>query len=194
MFKKVISKVMKSYIYSLLLRYVVPALRFPKGVSVEDVALFKAKVRRGDILLCKTHLSLASKLIPGDWDHAAIFTGRDRINEIAEMIAQGFHECDIDYFLKDCDEVLILRPVHPWSEQYLYRFINKCLSFKGRKYDKEFTLGVDSLYCFELVYHSDMDRKLRFDLDDLVGMGRPYLSSEGIYTCPNLKIVYSSVL
>lgn len=184
--------IMESYIYRIFLRYILPFLRWPKGIPEEKREIIRQQVMPGDIILTKTKRSLAAQLIPGDWDHALIFTMKDRTHHIAEMIAPGFNEDTLEYVLNDCDQLCILRPKDQWPPVYIIKFLKKALSFKGAKYDQSFDLGIKSLYCSELIYHADIDKRLKFNLEDLAGLGRPYLSPMGIYNCVDLEKIYVS--
>ena len=74
------------------------------------------------------------------------------------------------------------------------RAIEKCKSLDGAKYDLEFDLGIEALYCSELVYQSYENNFLKADLDDFVGLGRPYISPVGLYHADNLEVIVDSDL
>ena len=180
---------MQSYLYNIFVKYLLPKLRWPKGIHLVHSSLIKRVIEPGDILLSATTKSLGAQLIPGKWDHAAIYTGKNKDEAVSEMVANGYQEVSLDYFLKDCDHVCLLR-ARDWTFPYTRLFIDTCLGFKGVQYDRQFTLGIKALYCSELIYHSDIDKKLVFNLEDLAGLGRPYLSPIGIYNSKSLRKLY----
>jgi hypothetical protein len=188
--RKILLFIMDSFPYQIFLRYILPKLRWPKGLPWQVKFALIDRVKKGDILLASTKRSLGAKLIPGDWDHAAIYTDRCPEFEIAEMVAHGFNECSLKHFSDDCDSICVLRPMRSWTPYYIKLFVDKCLSFSGAEYDRKFSLGVKTLYCSEIVYHSDYQHRLDFNLKDIHALGTKYLSPDGIYKCTNLKVIY----
>jgi len=91
----------------------------------------------------------------------------------------------------EADRVVILR-CKDFDSDYIQKVIQKCLSFQNAVYDVHFTLGVKSLYCSELVFQSDFERRLKVDLSDLAGIGLPYISPTGLYQAENVEIVWDS--
>jgi len=53
-------------------------------------------------------------------------------------------------------------------------------------------MGVKALYCSELVYQSDFERRLDVNLEDLAGLGRKYISPDGLYKAKNVRVVWDS--
>lgn len=181
---------MQSKFYEFFLRHVVPRLRWPEGLPMMIRLNSMQWLEDGDLVLVRTKKSLGAKLIPGLWDHLLVYTNHAPKFQFVEMIAHGWNEVDYKHVFNDCDGICILRPKLPWSKKYINIFRRKCLSFKGCKYDNQFTLGIKTLYCFEMAYQSDVEHKLNFNLEDLAGLGRPYLSGNGIRNCPDLRVVY----
>tara|TARA_R110000868_G_scaffold87034_5_gene243677 strand:- start:13551 stop:14147 length:597 start_codon:yes stop_codon:yes gene_type:complete len=149
-------------------------------------------IQPADILLTIDKKKLTTLLVPGNFTHAAIFHSRDGEWEVSEMTHVNHSQsCLFDIF-KEADRVVVLRP--SFDENYKQAFIEKCKSFVNAKYDVAFELGNEALFCSELVYESDFERRLDFDLSDLAGLGRRYLSPDGIYACKNLTLVFDSDL
>ena len=193
--RKFIFWLMKQKSWRWLLMKIVPYVRF---------SMYYAKLRgwqyhqaysvlkAGDILLSVDNKKLTSLLIPGVFTHASFCVSKDGIFEIAEMTHENFlKSCLFDIF-KEADRVVILRA--DWSDDYRESSIARCRTLERCNYDVQFDLGVDSLYCSELVYQSDFRRTLDFDLSDLAGLGRKYLSPDGIYACKNLTVIFDSDL
>lgn len=79
-----------------------------------------------------------------------------------------------------------------YDKFYVEDLVYKCLSLKLAKYDTQFSLGVEALYCSELCYQSDFDHRLKVDLSDLAGLGRPYISPMGLLFSKNCRCVFDS--
>lgn len=142
----------------------------------------------GDIILTTSHWQLTSMCIPGKLTHAALCIGiyRDRI---AEMVAAGYQEVS---FVDVCkaSRVVIVQP--DWDDDYKAKVIETAKSFEGTPYDAKFEFGVASLYCSELIYQADTERRLQADTADLLGLGRPYVSPMGLFNAPNVTVVWDS--
>jgi len=134
----------------------------------------------GDILLTADKKKLTTLLIPGEFTHAALCVDKGVEFEVTEMTHTDYTKSTFFDLCKEADRVVILR-CKDWDAEYTKKVIEKCKSFIDAKYDVDFELGINSLYCSELVYQSDFERRLQCDLEDLVGLGRPYISPTGIW-------------
>lgn len=143
-------------------------------------------MKPGDILISKSTYRLTNLIIGGKFSHGAVVVAK---NKIAEMTANDFDVVGMDHFALGCTRIALLRFKDP-PANYGQRVARKAMAYANKKYDAQFTLGVEALYCSELAYQSDFLHKMQADLSDLVGMGRPYISPDGIYSAPGLKIVY----
>jgi hypothetical protein len=112
--------------------------------------------------------------------------------EIAEMTHTDYTKSHFFDLCKEADRVCILECVD-FTPDYVEAMIARCLSFESARYDSEFTLGVEALYCSELIYQADFAKFLEVDLSDLAGLGRPYLSPDGIYQAENVRVVWDSI-
>jgi len=169
---------MSTKIYRFVLRYVIPEIKFLHGLGPSYATKQKIRdiMQEGDILLSKRKFYLTNILIGGDYSHAALVVGKDKI---AEMSANDFDVVDVDHFCKGCSGLVLLR-LKDLSDAYGKKMAQKCMSFALASYDLKFTLGVEALYCSELVYQSDFERRIKCDLSDLVGMGCAYISPDGL--------------
>ena len=79
-----------------------------------------------------------------------------------------------------------------WDEDYINKVVDKCKSFDSVPYDNAFVLGIKALYCSELVYEADFKGKLRVSLEDLMGLGRPYISPMGLYNAEDIEKIWDS--
>lgn len=111
----------------------------------------------GDIILTYESARPTSVLIPGPLDHAAIVTDLKTVMEavtdkyMGNSNVGGVREVGLEGFLYRKNEYVIIRPVYlnsdiNFSAGHLSR------SYKGRKYDHQFRLDNENLYCSELVY------------------------------------------
>jgi len=96
----------------------------------------------------------------------------------------------VDLF-RENDRIVVLR-CRDWDEEYTAKVIENCKSFKNAKYDTDFRLGIKALYCSELVYLSDSEKRLQVSLDDLGGIGREYISPTGLYKAKNVDVIWDS--
>lgn len=150
-------------------------------------------VKPGDILLTKDKKKLTGLLIPGELDHAALFVGDIQGYEVFEMTHEDFKKTWAFDVCKESDRVVVLRCTD-FDPDYALKVCEKAWSMREAKYDLQFKLGVKALYCSELVYEADYERRLKVDLDDLVGLGRKYISPMGLFHARNVEVVYDSDL
>lgn len=191
--KFLLLRIMQTKTWSWLLAKVVPFIRFTMYYT--DFPGFKFHeaynlLQPGDYLVSIDRKKLTTLLIGGDWTHAAMCVSKDQIFEIAELTHKGYTKSTLFDFCKESDRIAIFRP--PYDPEYRNLVIEKCKSFSHLGYDDQFTLGVKALYCSELVYESDFMRVLQVDLEDLAGLGRPYISPTGLADCANATCVYDS--
>lgn len=193
--KILIKLFMKTSLYSWFLKKILPYIRFSTYYTKIRGELYHAGyelLKPGHIIVTTDDRKLSSMVIPGYWSHAALCIGKYPDNaEICEMTHTDFTESYFFDLCKEADHVMILECVN-FSDGYIQKMIEKCLSFKGAKYDVEFTLGVEALYCSELIYQSDYLHLLELDLSDLAGLGRPYISPDGLTKARNVKVIWDS--
>lgn len=196
--KKLLLWFMQSGLYKWLLIKVIPYIRFTtyypslRGKKYHEGY---AKLRAGDIILTRDNKKLTTLLIGGDFTHAALCIALNYYNnpgwEVSEMTHENYTKSFFFDICKEADRVVILR-CHDWDLEYLKKVIEQCISLQSAQYDIEFELGVKALYCSELVYQSDFEKRLKVDLTDIAGLGRPYLSPTGIYKAKNIDLVWDS--
>lgn len=184
---KFILWLMKSRAYRFFLKYIIPNLTFftATGPNYFFKERVRGKMKPGDVLLSKSSGHLTNVLIGGTYSHAALVVAPNRI---AEMTANGFDIVDVDKFCKQSTRICLLR-LKDGDEAYGILMSYKALEFANAEYDLDFTLGVETLYCSELCYQSDFEKRFQCDLTDLAGIGRPYISPVGLYQAKGLEIV-----
>jgi hypothetical protein len=153
------------------------------------------KIKPGDIILCRDSWKLTSWLIPGKYSHAALCVDKGMYTkfEVAEMGHKGFTESTFYDIFAESTDIAILR-CKDWDKEYIKKVIEKCKSFENTPYDITFSFKIEALYCSELIYHSDIEKRLQISLEDLVGIGRPYISPMGLYKAKNCEIIWDSEL
>lgn len=202
--KKFLLWLMQTDFYGWLLIHIIPYIRFTcyyASLRGWKYLIGYLLLSPGDILLSSDKKKLTSILVPGDWTHGSLcvnkFNGKDIFSrwEVAEMTHTNFTMSAFFDICKEADKVAIFR-CPDWDEEYVKQVIMMCASFIEAKYDTRFDLGINELYCFELIYQSDFERRLQVNLDDMVGLGKKYLSGTGIYNTyaqgRNLELVWSS--
>jgi hypothetical protein len=186
------------------LKHVIPYIRFTMYYPTLRGAKYHGGygcLKAGHILLTNDSKKLTSLLIPGEFSHAALCVAnaaRDVKDpwsrgayEIAEMTHTNYTKSYFFDLCKEADRVVILECTD-WDEDYINAVTAKCREFEDAAYDVKFELGVKTLYCSELVYQSDFEHRLKINLEDLAGLGRQYLSPDGIYKAKNVRVVWDS--
>ena len=72
------------------------------------------------------------------------------------------------------------------------KVVEECKKYENLPYDVGFVLGIQALYCSELIFQSDFEHRAKFDLDDLKGLGQKYVSPTGLTKASNVKCLYDS--
>lgn len=186
-------RAMESSLYALGMRWVVPWVRLPwRHACLPDWKIRSASklVKAGDILMSTTRWKLTSFFIPGKMKHAAWYVKSGR-GDVVEAVAAGFRPVSFSEFCK-ADHVMILRP--DWDDpDYTQKVVERSLSFIGIPYDTLFRLGLRALYCFESIFLADFEKRLGISTEDLMGLGRQYVSSAGILNA-KVTVIWDSDL
>lgn len=187
---------MTTKLYKSALRHVIPYIRFSAyypSIKGKDYQAGYIAVQPGHIILTIDYKKLTTLLIPGTFAHAALCVdvGTVKSPEVLEMTHTDFTESWFFDLCKEADRVVIM-DCFDWDDKYKKRVIEQAWSYKASLYDAEFSLGVDALYCSELIYQADFERRLKCDLSDLAGLGRPYISPDGLLFSENVRVVWDS--
>jgi hypothetical protein len=193
--KRILLFIMQTKFYSWLLLHIIPYIRFTTYyTSLRGNKYHQGYdlLRPGHIILTVDRKKLTSLLIPGDFSHAAFCVGKyPEEYEVAEMTHTNYTKSHFFDICKEADRVVILE-CPDFSAGYIQQMIDNCMSFETATYDLSFDLGVKALYCSELVYQADFRRILKVDLSDLAGLGRAYISPDGLYAAKNVRVVWDS--
>lgn len=192
----VILFIMQSKTYNWILNRIIPFIRISFYYS--DMRGFKFKraykiLRAGDIILCKDKWKLTTWLIPGEFSHAALCIDKEEYSEfeIAEMTHKGFTKSTFYDIFRESTRLLILRCID-WDEKYIKKVTDKCKTFEGTPYDDMFEFGIKALYCSEMIYEADEEKRLIVSIEDLMGLGKSYISPIGIYHAKNIEVIWDS--
>ena len=184
---------MNTRFYKYLLKHVIPYIRFTTyytSLRGKKYHTLYKELQPGDVLLTIDRKKLTTLLIPGDFSHAAMCISKDGTWETSEMTHDDYTKSTFFDICKESDRVVIMRP--DLSQQQIDDAVFKCKNFDGAKYDASFDLGIKSLYCSELIYQSYENNSLEANLEDFVGLGRPYISPEGLFRAKNLELIIDS--
>ena len=187
---------MECGLYTWGMRWVVPRIRFTwyhaKLPDWKYQAGYKF-LEPDDKVLTVSKCQLTSMCIPGDWTHAALCVGRDDLGdayEMGEMRADGYNKSSFEDVCR-ASRVVILR-CDDWDKVYIAKVIAVCKTFEDCLYDPRFMLGLIALYCSELFWHSDFEKRVKVDTSDLMGLGRPYVSPQDYYDAKNVRVIWDS--
>lgn len=125
--------------------------------------------------------------------------------EIVEMTHTDYTFSDFFDLCKESERVVIFDCLD-WDLDYKRRMINAALSLRNATYDVEFEFGISSLYCSELIYMADCiannaeyfgelavpKPRIQASVEDLMGLGREYISPDGLLTAKNVRVVWDS--
>jgi len=196
LYRKLVSWVMQTQMYKYLLKYVIPYIRFTTYYTSLRGNKYHAmyeKLKAGDVILTIDKKKLTTMLIPGEFSHAAMCVSLNKKWEVSEMTHDDYTKSCFFDICKESDRVVIMR-VKKATEKQILNAIEKCKSFEGAEYDSEFSMGISALYCSELVYQAYENNLIEANLEDFVGLGRPYISPVGLYHAKNLEVVIDSDL
>ena len=187
---------MDTKIYNYLLRHVIPYIRFSMYYTTFRGWKYHQGYKLlepGDIILTQDKKKLTTLIIGGEYSHAALCVSKDGIFEVAEMTHTDYTKSCFFDICKESDKVAILR-CPDWDTEYTQKVIDLCRTYEDAIYDNSFEFGVKSLYCSELVYQADFERRLKVSLEDLAGLGRDYISPFGLFKAENVDIIWLASL
>lgn len=192
--RRLILRATKTTPYRWLLLDVLPYIRFTCYYTSFKGWMYQRGyqlLEPGQFLLTNDRWKLTSLLVPGEWTHAAFCVARGTEFEIAEMTHTNFTHSTFFDLCKEATRVAIC-DCYDWDQDYKKEMIARCLSFDGTPYDVSFENGVAALYCSELVYVSDFERRLKASTEDMLGLGMPYVSPDDLWEAPNRKLIWDS--
>ncbi len=164
-------------------------------IESEQLAVFRKKLRPGDILLERRNWFLSNAFLPGYWPHAAIYVGSredlirlglDKDSRVAphwkrfctpdesghahvilESVSEGVIFSSMEHSIGGADSAAAVRP--NLAEARIRECLARAFSHVGKPYDFEFDFfSSDKLVCTELVYRS-YDGEIDFPLVNILG-------------------------
>ena len=124
-------------------------LDYEREVNQAELEYFKNFAEPGDIILCFKPWQLGSLFIPGDLDHVGMFTG---VNIIDARVNEGVSQHNVKTFLKGYSRYSVFRNPALRDDQKSDLII-EALLYEGRKYDPNYMMGAEKVYCSEYIYH-----------------------------------------
>lgn len=162
--KTLLRKLMSSPAYKYIITKVMPFARF--SVSYSEIRGWKYKrgydlLKPGHILLSVDRHKLNSIVIPGTFSHAALCVDKGSEWEVSEMTHKHYTKSTFYDICSEADRVVILE-CSDFDESYIAGMIELCKRWTHIKYDIRFEPGTKNLYCSELIYEADFERRIRF--------------------------------
>ena len=193
-YRRFLIRLTRSRLYRWALYKVIPYIRFTTYyTSMKGRTYHKGfgLLEPGDIILTTDSKKLTTIIIGGEFSHAALCVSKDQGFECAEMTHTDFTKSTFADLCFQSDRVAILR-CYDFDKEYIEKVINKCKSLENCKYDTVFELNNQFLYCSELIYEADLERRLKLDLSDLAGIGNKYISPTGLLYAENINIIWDT--
>jgi hypothetical protein len=159
------------------------------GIRGWQYARGYALLKPGHIIVSVDRHKLNTLLIPGTFSHAALCVNKGSEWEISEMTHKHYTKSTFFDICAEADRVAILE-CEAWDAEYVAKVIAKCKTFTHVKYDVEFEPGLKNLYCSELVYEADFERRLK--LAPFTSVIDTVIPPDSIYGSHNVAIVWDS--
>lgn len=195
MLKELVAAIMHSKPYRWVIRQVMPFARFSLGYS--DLRGWQYQrgyelLKPGHILVSVDRHKLNSVLIPGTFSHAALCVDKGSEWEVSEMTHKHHTKSAFYDICSQADRVAILE-CKDWDPEYVEKIIAKCKSFEHIKYDVEFEPGLKNLYCSELVYEADFERRLKLaPFKGNKDLGLEIIPPDSLLNADNVEVVWDS--
>lgn len=178
---------MRTKIYSYVVLYLVPKIRFSTSYAKFDGESYdklKATLKNGDVLVMVDEYKLSSFLIPEKWSHAGIYFD----GYVYEMVTPHIKKTHLYDFCKASNEVAAYRcPLFPYEYiKEMHKLADKLLKLKV-PYDVMFADDYQKLYCSELVIYLDFKKYIVCDRTKSLGLS--YVSPTDL-TQSNMERVF----
>lgn len=190
--KWLVKWIMRTKLYAFIMRHVIWRIRFSTKHTRFNGAKF-AKLTEvalpGRFILTVDDKKLTTFLIPGITSHAAFISDQF----ILDMINSGMRRSFLFDQAQESDRIIVMTGL-TWDSEYKKKMCSYAnyLAERNIKYDIDFKLGVEELYCSELIYKIDNEKRLGCDLSDLVGLNKPYISPDGLLFAEHAVCVWDS--
>lgn len=155
---------MMAWLRLMLLKAVTPALKATNTVHLPnrritsgDYRTIKDLLKPGMIFLTRSEWNLTNLFIPGTYKHGAIYAGE---NAVIEALGEGVVKTDLIDFLLTKDHVCVMTPLFADVQEMADAAAAAGLMV-GSPYDYEFRSGNKAFYCFEVIYASYREARLK---------------------------------
>lgn len=193
-YRKFLLWLTETKLYNYALKHVIPYIRFSTYYTSFRGWKYSRGyqiLKPGDGVLAIDKKKLTTFLIPGEFSHAAFCRSKDGQWEITEMTHNDTTHSTFFDICKEADRVVIY-DCPDWTDEYRQEMIAKDMELGDVPYDNRFKLGIAALSCSERNYEIDFERLLGANLEDVAGLGRPYISPTGLYKAKNVRIKWDS--
>jgi uncharacterized protein YycO len=184
---------MSTWLYRFISLHIIPHLYywFSPNRPIDEFYDMEDLIAPGDFLVSTSRFKLTHLIISGIGgypDHAAIYIGDGKV---IEMVGTGWNKIPLRQFWREATNMAVIR-LKKRDKAYASVMIQRALDMEGVEYDLWFEPSLDFLYCSELCGHCDIENRAEFNLDDLKGLGRKYLSPKGVMYAKGCEIVYDT--
>lgn len=194
------------FYYDILMK-IIPYIRFTTYYTSFRGYQFNrgyAHIQPGDFVVVKDYKKLTNFLVPGTWNHAAQIIDHNGADwEVSEMTHHNYTKSCFFDLCAEADRVAVYR-CKTYDTKYIEQVvIPRCKAFENAIYDVKFdgadqssdsvlSLGIPALYCSELVFQCDPERRIGADMSDLADLGRPYVSPDDLAQAKNVELIWDS--
>jgi len=160
---------------------------FVETFNAKDVLQVRSALTQDGMLIFGNKKgTLMGLCVPGEYSHVGVYDRR--LGLIYEMVSSGFQTTTVASFVTRYSSVAVTR-CSGFTSAYAFKFIRNIMVYKGVPYDSAFNFSVESLYCSELVYRADVNHVIKCSTEDLLGLGKKYISPMGIFNAANMLLV-----
>lgn len=209
MYRKLVLYLLDNKLFNQFVQYILPKIfwrkpKFPDKQMVEQIHsrminVFQLRFRapenyKGIIISSRDPSKVTGLLIPTDIDHSAVIVGyftELRDFGVIEAVASGVRLVSLRDFIRT-SEAVTCHVGEGWDNYYRRMVTITALLFRGKPYDRKFKFGAESLYCSEISYECDVEKRCKYNLDDFAGIGREYISPKGITEAVGMVKIFDS--
>ncbi len=191
----ILRRIQRGRIYAWLMWWVVCRLRFSlchTSMTSEKYIEGDSQIQDGDVVLATDNRALSTLCVPGTHTHALLCIGQSPhgVMMCAEMTHTGYGEVAFAQACFHASRVVILR-CPDFDSVYVRSVVRACRVFKGTPYDTQFDLDDDEVYCSELPYHCDFERRLQVVPSRAWGTGQKVIKPDDL-AAANVEVIYDS--
>jgi hypothetical protein len=209
MYRKFVLWMLETKGFNLFVKNILPKLfwrtpKLPKNPEVEMIydkfikaleqRFRSAENYRGIIMSCRDPSKVTGLLIPTDIDHSAVLIGYSyalRDYAIIEAVSGGVRVISLREFIRTA-EAITAHVGESWDHVYRKKVSELAASYLGRPYDRKYQFGTEELYCSEISFDADFEKRCKYNLDDFAGIGREYISPKGITEAVGMVKIFDS--